>query len=339
MKWLKWIGAIVVAAAVALCVFAGLTALKGEKPVAFQALGIKGRTGAPLVVAVWYPTNSRAWPTTIFGMRVMNVAANGEFAGDKLPLIVLSHGNGGSAGSHADLAIALASSGYVVAAPMHAHDNFADQSGLATNSWLSERNQELRSTVDFMLGKWKNRDHINPDQVGAFGLSAGAFTVLTVAGAQPNLDLIAKHCASKPELVCDVLKQAKSPLLGDAPQQQAFAADARVKAVSIAAPGLGFTLPPERLAAVTVPVQLWSGEADENVPYTSNTAFVREGVRTLEFHSVPGAGHFSFLVPCVLIGPPLFCSDQKGFDRKAFHDQMNVQVVAFFDRTLKGAAR
>ncbi|MCK7495223.1 MAG: hypothetical protein MZW92_32090 [Comamonadaceae bacterium] len=58
----------------------------------------------------------------------MEVARNAPVAGGGLPLVVVSHGNGGGPQSHADLALALASAGYVVAAPMHTGDNFFDQS-------------------------------------------------------------------------------------------------------------------------------------------------------------------------------------------------------------------
>ena len=56
----------------------------------------------------------------------------------------------------------------------------------------------------------------------------------------------------------------------------------------------------------------------------------------VEFHTVPGASHFSFLAPCGLLKPPMLCADPKGFDRKAFHAEMNASVLAFFDRTLRG---
>ncbi|KAK0350053.1 hypothetical protein LTR94_030589, partial [Friedmanniomyces endolithicus] len=54
-----------------------------------------------------------------------------------------------------------------------------------------------------------------------------------------------------------------------------------------------------------------------------------------QFHSVPGAGHFSFLVPCGVLGPPALCDDGEGFDRPAFHARMNASVIEFFDQHLK----
>ena len=104
----------------------------------------------------------------------------------------------------------------------------------------------------------------------------------------------------------------------------------------MAAPGLGFTMVPNGLDNVQVPIQLWSADEDVNVPYATNTKPVRDALGSVvEFHSIAGAGHFSFLTPCGLLAPPEICSDQGQFDRKAFHAQMNTSVVEFFEKNLK----
>ena len=116
----------------------------------------------------------------------------------------------------------------------------------------------------------------------------------------------------------------------------AFLPDLRIKAAVVAAPGLGFTVGPNGLAGVRVPIQLWSGDKDDRVPYATNTELVREALGSrVEFHSVSGAGHTSFLTPCGVLGPPDICSDHGQFDRKAFHTNMNASVVAFFEKNVK----
>jgi predicted dienelactone hydrolase len=93
---------------------------------------------------------------------------------------------------------------------------------------------------------------------------------------------------------------------------------------------------PNELSGVRVPIQLWSGDKDDKVPYATNARPVREALGSrVEFHPVPGAGHFSFLAPCGLLRPPGICSDPESFDRKAFHATMNASVVAFFESNLK----
>lgn len=341
VKWIRWL---LVATVILVCGLVGaayLTALRTEHPVGFQVVRATDADGQPLFVGVWYPTEARPRPTTLLGTLPMDVAPDGPVSGRDLPLVVISHGNGGGPSSHADLALALADAGYVVAAPMHAGDNYTDQSAAGSVSLFSGRTRQLRSTVDYMVGRWQGHDRIDPERVGAFGFSAGGFTVLTAVGAQPDLRSVARHCAESPEFVCDVLRHANSPLLNSAAPTAggAFLSDARIKAAVVAAPGLGFSMDPDGLANVRVPVQLWSADQDINVPYATNARLIREALGPrVEFHSVPRAGHFSFLAPCGLLKPPAICSDSGHFDRKAFHANMNASVVDFFDRNVRGRA-
>ena len=161
---MKWIRRVLVVVAVLVCGLVGaalLTALRTEHPVGFQVARATDADGRPFAIGVWYPTEARPRPTTLLGPLLMDVAPDGPVSGRDLPLVVISHGNGGGVGSHADLALALADAGYVVAAPMHTGDNYADQSAVGSASWLSARNRQLRATVDYMLTNWQGHDRID----------------------------------------------------------------------------------------------------------------------------------------------------------------------------------
>lgn len=337
MKWIR-LGLIVTAAVIsALLAFALANALRTTNPVGFQFVEVPDVGGAPIQMGVWYPTQASPRPTTLLGLNLLSVAPDGHVAGTNLPLIVISHGSGGGPGSHADLALALAESGFVVAAPMHTGDNYADQSAVGSVHWLPDRNRHVRATVAYMLDVWPGRARINMNRIGLYGFSAGGFTALTAIGGEADLRLIGTHCAAAPEFVCKLLSDSNSVLMQSAsvPPASAFIRDARIKAAVIAAPGLGFTFVPSGLLSVTAHVQLWSGQLDVNVPEATNTGPVSQalGARA-ELHSVPGAGHFSFLVPCRLMGPPILCGDAAGFDRAAFHADMNTRILAFFRKNL-----
>jgi predicted dienelactone hydrolase len=338
---MKWIRRVLLSLILLVGILAGaavFTAQRSERPVGFQITQATAADGHRFAMGVWYPTLDRPWPTTLMGANLMDVASDGAIAGKGLPLVVISHGNGAGIAAHADLALTLASGGYVVAAPMHAGDNFGDQSRAGSASLFSGRTQELQATVDHLLKTWQSSAAINPQRIGAFGFSAGGLTVLAAVGAQPDLRRIATQCKASPEFVCHVLAAANSPLLniGAPSLGDAFVADVRLKAAAVAAPGLGFTLDANTLSGVRVPVQMWSGEQDDKVPYATNAKPVRDGLgERVEFHSVPSAGHLSFLAPCGLLKPPGICSDPSGFDRTSFHVEMNGKVVSFFDRNLK----
>jgi predicted dienelactone hydrolase len=231
--------------------------------------------------------------------------------------------------------MALAAAGYVVAAPMHAGDNYLDQSALATPGWLPERSRQLRLATDYMLGVWASHQRIDAARVGAYGFSAGGFTVLTAVGARPDFSVIPGHCAQHPEIVCQILAKASSPMLRAGAAIAEPQPDPRIRAAVVAAPGLGFTMAGQALAEVSAPVQLWDAGQDANVEYATNTKVVREGLGgRAEYHPVAGAHHMSFLAPCGLIGPPALCGESGNFDRKAFHAQMNASVIDFFNRNL-----
>lgn len=332
-KILGWFAACVVLGLLAVAL---VTARRPANPVGYHTARVETGSG-PVAVAVWYPTSSTPWPTTFTGSGFLSVAADGDVSGNKMPLVVISHGNGGSAMSHVDLALALASAGYVVAAPTHAGDNFADQSRQAAPALFSQRAGQIRSTLDFVLEQWSGRSHVDASRVGAYGMSAGGFTVLTLVGGTPRMDAIAEHCRQTPEFICQVLASLKSPLLASGDHSGEFKSDGRIKAAVIAAPGLGFTFKERGLAQVHVPVQIWSGDKDQTVPAATNTDIIVEGLGSLaEPHVLVGATHFSFLAPCTLIKPKPFCSDSPGFDREKVHDEMNAQVVEFLDERLPG---
>ena len=337
MKWVRHATVVIAVLIVAAVVFALANAMRTQHPVGFKLIEVPDPGGTPIHVGVWYPTQASPRPTTLLGLNLMSVAPDGPVAGSDLPLIVFSHGNGGGPASHADLALALADHGFVVAAPMHTGDNYLDQSAVGTPRWLVDRSRHVHLTIEHMLNVWPGRAHVGADRVGMFGFSAGGFTALTAIGGEPDLRLVATHCAVTREFVCGLLSDLKSTLMHPeaAPPADAFVRDSRIKAAVVAAPGLGFTFVPDGLRNVTARVQLWSGQRDVNVPEATNAGPISRALGDrAELQSVPGAQHFSFLAPCRLLRPPLLCGETQGFDRAAFHAEMNERVVAFYKKSL-----
>ncbi len=301
----------------------------GVQQVLVQSPGL-----APIPTTIFYPSNgSPRWKWA--GLWAAKLAPDGSVEGAKLPLIVLSHGTGGTSFSHLDTALALAQAGYVVAAPLHSGDNYLDDAIVGRPEWFQSRSKDVQRVDDYMLGQWPDRTHLDPDKLGFFGFSAGATTGLIAIGGEPDLGLIRTHCATDPEFVCTLLKQS-----GDArPGKPAtWSHDPRLRAAVIVAPGLGFAFPRSGLKNVRAPVQLWQGDQDKQVPPASNAAAIEANLPARpEMHVVTGAGHSSFLPPCGALSialPKLLCADQADFDRKAFHRSFNAAVVRFFNQKL-----
>ena len=248
------------------------------------------------------------------------------------PLIVISHGNGGLFSGHHDTATALASAGFVVAALTHPGDNWRDDS---RQTQLSERPRQLSLLIDYMTRDWPDHAKIDPERVGAFGFSAGGFTVTAMAGGISDPLLIERHCQDQPQVfACRLL--AERPI--DASVWRPVGHDARVKAAVIVAPGLGLAFTDPSLAAVRIPIQLWQADQDQVLPSPFNVEPIRDRLgRPPEYHRVAGAGHFDFLPPCsaeLAVAFPMLCQSLPGFDRAAFHEHFNQEVVRFFQATL-----
>jgi predicted dienelactone hydrolase len=303
-------------------------AATSEHPVGFAEVAVKDPQDKPIQVDIWYPTDSPPG-LSLIGLSAQKVATNGTVAGRSLPLVVISHGNGGLASSHSDTALALASAGFVVAAVTHTGDNARDDSYVGTPRWLIDRPRHIHVVLDYMLNDWQAHGRIDPAKVGVFGFSAGGFAALVSIGGVPDLAQLGRHCTAQPEFACGLWKELPfTPV-----PETAWVHDPRIKAAVVAAPGYGFAFEPDGLRRVTAAVQLWNGVEDRNVPYDTNEAVVRRLLPTPpEYHAVPGAAHFSFVAPCPSWLFPLICEDPKGFDRAAFHRDFNGALLAFFQQ-------
>lgn len=108
--------------------------------------------------------------------------------------------------------------------------------------------------------------------------------------------------------------------------------DARVCAVVLLSPGLGFFGAPSALAEVTARLFVRVGALDPICPpqETEHALRSRPATTPLDLAIVPNAGHFSFLSPF----PPELAhlppaQDPSGFDRAAYAHVLATDVSAF----------
>lgn len=299
--------------------------------VGFQHFEIPDPEGPPIEVGLWYPTD--AAPTLARAeISPVPVAPNAPLKGLHLPLVVMSHGTGASFASHADTAVALAKAGFVAAALTHTGDNWRDQSRALM---IGDRPRQLKLLTDYLLDTWPSHAQLDADRIGAFGFSAGGFTVLAAAGGEPDFSRIAAHCREHPQFfACRMVASHKGPL----PERRPVVHDARIRAIVSAAPALGFVFQGGGLAGVRQPVQLWRAENDEVLPHPFYAEAVRQALPSPpDYHVVPNAGHYDFLEPCspeLAARVPQICQSAAAFDRRAFHAEFNSQVVGFFQKSL-----
>jgi predicted dienelactone hydrolase len=303
--------------------------------VGFSIVSVPNPPAEPLQVGIWYPTKAAASEHDV-GLFTQSVAPDAPVTPGRHPLIVMSHGNGGTFESHYDTALALARAGFVVAAMTHTGDNYRDQSQ-ATH--MTPRPEAVHTVISYMLTAWPGHAAIDPGKVGAFGFSSGGFTVLVSIGGVPDLARVAPYCAGHAQAyVCKLLAAHPVPP-GAQVRDDEWIADPRIKAAVVAAPAIGFTFTRSGLKNVTIPVQLWRASGDTILPSPDYAEAVRAALpRAPEYHVVQGADHFDFLAPCsepLAQVAPMICEEHGGFDRVAFHRTFNRDVVRFFTRTLR----
>lgn len=316
----------------ALCLTATLVHAAG-----LRFITVPADAGLPaLRAAVWSPCLDHPGEVKL---RTMTLPATPDcvVSGEKLPLIVISHGYGGSFVGHHDTAEALADGGFVAVALNHPLDSGAgDMSQADTLAALTERSSDIKRLIDYMLTAWPDHQKLDPENIGFFGFSRGGYTGVVVAGANPDLQKAVTLCPEgSPKPICAQLRSGIPT--------RAFVHDERVKALVIADPAFGPLFDATGLKNVKIPVQLWeselSGEDQTGGEVTADdvSAMARDLPIKPDDHLVPGAGHFAFLAPCtpdLANRIPRICTDRSGFDRIAFHKQLNAAALAFFRQHL-----
>jgi predicted dienelactone hydrolase len=319
---------VVIAAVLAIVAAIGFLVFAPPHPrVAVEDVSVPDPEDKPLEARVWYP---RAAPAA------------------RLPLVVISHGTGGGMTMHADTAIALAEAGFIVVAPTHTGDNYRDDSYVGRGLHLIGRPRHIARVVDYALGRGFGAARVDRDRIGLFGHSAGGFTALVVAGAEPDLTGAAARCRRRPPpWDCTYLKSHGIDLTKprSRPPAPKWLHDSRIRAIAIAAPAVGYSFERNGLASVRVPVQLWIAGHDAIVEDSPDIVARLLPPPGAEAHRIREAGHLSFLAPCdwrmraimaaMRRGVLNICTDEPGFDRARFHARLNRQLVGFFRRTLR----
>ena len=232
----------------------------------FQQVTIPDPQGKPIAAGIWYPSSAQPSARPL-GMFSQTVAIDGKLCGEQLPLILISHGTGGSLSSHYDTAIALAEAGFVVVAPTHTGDNYTDQSYVGNRKDLIDRPRQIKLVIDWMLSSWTGRRNLNPNRVGIFGFSLGGFTSLVEIGGTPELPRMALLCATRPTAPeCAFIANNHGDQLAPNSENPAWFHDARIKAAVIAEPAVSFLFGPGDLRNINIPVQLWRAEDDTQAP-------------------------------------------------------------------------
>ena len=320
----------------------------------------RGAQHQELRVTVWYPAAENAVETQqviaapnaalfLAGKAAEHAAmAPGP---EKLPLIVLSHGTGGSAMQMAWLGTALARAGFIAAAVNHPGNNTLEPYTAEGFVLWWERATDLSEVIDGMLADPEFGPKIDQDRIGAAGFSIGGYTVLLLGGARTDISVLVDLCNKQPDAsVCHVPQMEEM----GTPEQMLAAVrktsgvslarsnesyrDPRVHAIFAIAPAVGMTLTHESLRAMRVPVDIVVGSADPMATPKDNADPIRAQIRGAKETVLPNVGHYTFLDTCTAQGKKglgEFCEDPPSVDREQVHAQVAEMASEFFDHALR----
>ena len=279
-----------------------LTIVDDEKNISFPVL-------------IMYPTHIPSKQISL-GPFVIHSTQGAPVGDGKYPIIIISHGTGGTHLGYLTIAQYLTEHGYIVAMPEHYGNNHNNNDLEGTMSNLENRPRHISLVIDALSGDPQLKDHGQHNNVAIIGHSMGGYTALAVAGGEP---------------------------WSESKEKVKVRADNRIKALVLLAPATYWYIPESSLDNINIPIFMLTAEHDKPLPSgwhkeTSEIVLSHLPSTTpIIFRVVENAGHFSFLSPFPdSMQSPNFppSTDPDGFDRDKFHNALNVEIRTFLDPIL-----
>lgn len=308
-----------------------------------------------LRILVWYPSSVTGGLASLdLGppgaplFKVGSVARGGAFHdATPRPVIMLSHGFGGSAQMMGWFAIAMAQRGYVVIGVDHPGNNGADQLTLPGATLFWERAEDLKTALAAVKANPTIGSHIDTNRVGVAGYSIGGFTALLAAGGRAAPELGVPHCSAHPDegsckpqpefpaTLASAVEALRGPEL--APHASSAGADHtlhNVKAAFAMAP-VAAIIEPESLKRVRIPVSIVVGDSDEVVPAETHAGIAANLIPDATYTVTRGVTHYSYLAECTDAGRMMVELCKRATEQQAAHQQAIASAAALFDKALK----
>ena len=320
-------------------------------------------TDWPIPAGIWYPATPEATEApVVIGPPGLPFLLRGWVARDtppadtatNLPLILLSHGTGGSREDLYWLAERLVQDGFVVAAVTH-HGNSIQSDDLTAQGFFLfwERAHEMTVLLDRVLQDDVFGPRIDATRIGAAGFSLGGNTMTLLAGGRLDIEAYYAYCQGPEARAEDCEPPPESPFTVD-DIETLIESDARVRAsiesaggnwresrigaVYAIAPAALAALPQSGAAQIEVPLRVTVGDQDTMAPPATNARPLAESAPRAELWVLPGVDHYTFLGPCGWAGKLVLgeiCVESQQLSRTQTLERVAADASAFFARTLR----
>ncbi|RRO05677.1 alpha/beta hydrolase family protein [Pectobacterium aquaticum] len=322
-------------------------AVMANAGIGFQHITLAdGATNRPLDVAVFYPASSSSQTTTIGDNAVfpgIAVSKNAVPESGEYPLIVVSHGYGGSWFNQFWLAQVLVKQGYIVAAPNHLGTTFKDMRvEKAQELWL--RPNDISRVITALLAAPEKTGRVDAKRIAAVGHSLGGWTVLELAGGRFSTEQFEKDCLTHAGLAsCKVYEKMQvAKNAASRAQLDKSLADPRISAVISLDMGLARGFTAESLAAIHIPILIMAaGYPNEELPAELESHDLAQKLPPAysTYKEIADATHFSFMQLCKpgaieIInaenpGDGMICLDGGERSREQIHQEVGKDVSDF----------
>ncbi|MEI5909648.1 alpha/beta fold hydrolase [Bacillus spongiae] len=262
---------------------------------------------------IMYPTSTPEKLGSI-GPYQLNISRNAQLEEGVFPLVLLSHGTGGSPLVYRTIATYLARNGMVVGMIEHPFNNRNDNTLEGTVDNLSIRPKHISMGIDWFFNSKEFSKMLKPNSVSVIGHSMGGYTALAAAGGKPT---------SFPYESSD----GKVHQINVTP-------DDRINSIVLLAPASVWFKEKGALKDINIPILMYVAEKDLFTPYF-HAEIVLNGLpdRTkIQHKMIENAGHFSFLSPFpkeMTSDSFLPAQDPHGFNREDFHHHLNEEITEF----------
>ncbi|MBA3813907.1 MAG: prolyl oligopeptidase family serine peptidase [Alphaproteobacteria bacterium] len=254
------------------------------------------------------------------------------------PLIIISHGYGGSREHLSWLAEALTNAGYIVATIDHFGNTASfDTPKIALQRWL--RPQDISAFLDNFLKDPEFSSLIETNHIGFAGYSLGGLTGIWLAGG--IADQFTKPIVGKSsiyELARDATEQDVDSI--DYDQALKSYMDARIKAEFLMAPAHGQSFSTKGLKNIHIPILIVVGENDKVTPPSQHADHYAKSIPGVKLDLLKGnVSHYVFRnqirpdkINCV---SSFEFEVDPSVDIKALHEETAGLAIDFFNKHLK----
>ncbi|MFL0803409.1 MAG: prolyl oligopeptidase family serine peptidase [Agarilytica sp.] len=314
-----------------------------------------GKSARPITTHIFYPTlESREEPLLIGPPKhPMFKAGHVVWSGvpvteRKLPLIVMSHGTGGSALTLLWLAEAFVKQGYIVVGVNHHGNTALEKKKYAQGYTLWwEQARDLAIVTENILESKAWSKKIDHSKIGVMGFSLGGYTTIATLGGHTDRKRFEGFCNSKEkDFTCEPQKEfpnmyVEFEAVKNTPQVKLSLSREKndysinqFKAGYVIAPAVVQVFTPESLANINHPVSIAVGANDRTTPAGTNAKWLHKNIPESRYKEIENVSHYTFLPECGSGGKkilPHLCNDHETVNRRSIHNEVAGDAVAFFN--------